>query len=302
MERTDLKDLAAFIAVAQERSFTIAAAKLGLSQSALSRIIQQMEERLGVRLLARTTRSVGVTEAGRKLLNIAQPALNDIASGFDQIRELRERPSGTLRIVLSKHAADAVMMPALTRFLPDYPEISVELVLDERPVDIVATGYDAGVRLHKDIDLDMIAVRISPDIQVAIVAAPAYFARRQIPASPHDLLEHNCINYRVELTGGIYPWEFIEQGRPLSIRVPGNLLVTTSDLGVDAALRGLGIAYTYDHHVRDHIAQGRLVRVLGDWCPPFPGFYLFYPGHRQTSAALAALVGTLRSMTKAGDR
>ena len=293
MERNQLNDLAAFKVVAEEGSFTRAAAKLGMSQSALSHAMSMLESRLGVRLLARTTRSVAPTEAGQRLLRMLRPALADIEAGLASLGELRDKPSGSLRISMPKPASE-FLMAALSRFLPAHPDVKVELVSDESFTDIVAGQCDAGVRLGESIDQDMIAVRISPDIRMAIVGSPQYFADHPKPKTPQDLASHFCINYREGRGGGFYAWEFERGGRALSVRVEGNFAANDSDLTLAGALRGLGLATVFEYQAADHIAAGRLVRVLDDWCPSFPGFHLYYPSRRQTTPALAALVDALR--------
>jgi DNA-binding transcriptional LysR family regulator len=293
MERNRLNDLVAFKVVAEEGSFTRAAAKLGMSQSALSHAMGVLEHRLGVRLLARTTRSVAPTEAGQRLLRMLRPALADIEAGLASLSELRDKPSGSLRISVPKPAS-TFLMEALSQFLPAYPDVKVELVSDESFTDIVAGQCDAGVRLGESIDQDMIAVRISPDIRMAIVGSPQYFADHPKPKTPQDLSAHRCINYREGRGGGLYAWEFERRGRALSVRVEGNFVANDSDLTLAAALKGLGLAPVFEYQAAEHIAAGRLLRVLDDWCPSFPGFHLYYPSRRQTTPALAALVEALR--------
>ena len=294
MNRGDLDDLAAFAVVAEEQSFTRAAAKLGMSQSALSHAMKALEERLDLRLLARTTRSVSATEAGQRLLRTLQPALEDISTELAALRTLRGKPAGTIRITAGKHPAMLVVWPALSRFLGEYPDVQVEISVDDSLTDIVAGRYDAGIRLGEEVEKDMIAVRISPDIRSAVVGSPGYFAKHPPPHSPHDLAEHNCINYRMATAGGLYPWEFEKDGQSLAVRVNGSLVFNDIDLMVAAALDGRGLAHVFEDQVAPHLAAGRLLRVLDEWCPPFPGFYLYYPSRRQTPPALAALVDTLR--------
>ncbi|TWA88646.1 DNA-binding transcriptional LysR family regulator [Azospirillum brasilense] len=294
MNRNDLGDLAAFAVVAEEGSFTRAAARLGMSQSALSHAMKALEDRLGLRLLARTTRSVSTTEAGQRLLRTLRPALDDIASGLAAVGELREKPAGTLRITTGKHAAVRLLWPVLSRFLADYPEVQVELSIDSSLTDIVASRFDAGVRLGEQVEKDMIAVRIGPDIRAAIVGAPSYFAKRPVPCAPQDLAGHDCINYRFTSSGAVYVWEFEEDGHPVNVRVTGSLVSNDMDVIMAAVLDGRGLAYIFEDEVAEHIAAGRLVRVLDDWCKPFPGYYLYYPSRRQIPPALAALVDALR--------
>ncbi len=293
MNRNDLSDLAAFAVVAEEGSFTRAAARLGMSQSALSHAMKALEDRLGLRLLARTTRSVSTTEAGQRLLRTLRPALDDIAAGLAAVGELRERPAGTVRITTGKHAAVRVLWPVLNRFLADFPEVQVELSIDSSLTDIVASRFDAGVRLGERVEKDMIAVRIGPDLRAAIVGAPSYFARRPVPCALQDLAGHDCINYRFTASGAVYAWEF-EGKEPINVRVSGSLVSNDMDVILAAALDGRGLAYVFEDEVAEHIAAGRLVRVLEDWCRPFPGYYLYYPSRRQIPPALAALVDALR--------
>jgi DNA-binding transcriptional LysR family regulator len=294
MKRDELNDLAAFVAVAEAGSFTKAAAKLDMSQSALSHAIQQLEERLGIRLLARTTRSVSQTEAGRRLMRTLKPALTDIYAEIAGLSELRDKPTGTLRITTVKHAATSVLLPKLRSFMAEYPGITIEISADEALMDIVAGNFDAGVRLGERLENDMIAVRIGPEIRSAIVASPAYFERHAPPVTPHDLTQHNCINYRQTGSGGLYAWEFEKDGQELSVRVAGSLVFSDGDLILQAALDGHGLATTFETQVEEHVASGRLIRVLEDWCAPYPGFFLYYPSRRQTLPAMAALIEALR--------
>ncbi len=294
MRREDLSDLTILLAVADERSFTRAAAKLGSSQSALSHTIRRLEERLGVRLLTRTTRSVAPTEAGERLMRTVRPAFDEIAARLDALSELREKPAGTIRITTGLGAAETILWPALSRLLPDYPDIHVELTVEQSLVDIVAGRYDAGVRLGEQVAKDMIAVRIGPDLRMAVVGAPSYFATRARPETPHDLAEHDCINLRFATTGSLYAWEFGRNGRDLNVRVEGRLVFNDVPLILTAASAGFGLASVPEDHALAHIADGRLVRVLDDWCPPFAGYHLYYPSRRQQSAAFALLVDALR--------
>ncbi len=294
MPRTDLNDLLAFLAVARERSFTRAAAQLGVSQSALSQTLRGLEARLGVRLLTRTTRSVAPTEAGERLLLAVGPALDEIDAGLAALSELREKPAGTIRITTHEHAASVVLLPALAKLLPDYPDINVELVIDYGLTDIVAERYDAGVRSGEMVAKDMIAVRIGPDMRMAVVGAPSCFARQPPPRTPQDLTVHRCINLRLPTLGGLYAWEFGKDGRELRVRVEGQLVFNTTALALQAALAGLGLAYLPEEQVEAHVAAGRLVRVLTDWCEPFPGYHLYYPSRRQPTPAFAMLVDALR--------
>jgi DNA-binding transcriptional LysR family regulator len=294
MLRENLNDVVAFLAVARERSFTRAAAKLGVSQSALSHTIRGLEARLGLRLLARTTRSVAPTEAGERLLRAVGPRFDEIETELAELSELRDKPAGTIRITSGEHAAEAILWPALAKLLPRYPDIKVELNIDYGLTDIVAERYDAGVRLGEQVAKDMIAVRIGPDFRMAVVGAPSYFARRPKPKHPQDLTAYDCINIRLPTYGSIYAWEFEKRGRALKVRVEGQLVFNNIALRVNAALAGLGLAYLSEDQVREHVAEGRLVRVLGDWCPPFSGYHLYYPSRRQAAPAFALLVEALR--------
>ncbi|MBV8615364.1 MAG: LysR family transcriptional regulator [Acetobacteraceae bacterium] len=294
MPGTDLNDLRALVAVARERSFTRAAAQLGVSQSALSQTLRGLEARLGLRLLTRTTRSVAPTEAGERLLRAVEPALDEIDAGLAALSELREKPSGTIRITTHEHAARAVLWAALAKLLPDYPDIKVELVIDYGLTDIVAERYDAGIRSGEMVAKDMVAVRIGPDLRMAVVGAPSYFAKRPEPKTPQDLTAHACINLRLPTHGGLYAWEFERGGRELKVRVEGQLVLNTTALALDAALAGFGLAYLPEDQVRSDLASGRLVRVLADWCQPFPGYHLYYPSRRQPTPAFALLVEALR--------
>ena len=294
MRREELADLSAFVVIAEERSFTRAAAKLGTSQSALSFTVRRLEERLGVRLLSRTTRSVAPTEAGERLLRTLGPALDKIGEELAALSELREKPAGTIRITAGEHAAQAVLWPALATLLPHYPDIKVELIVDYGLTDIVAERYDAGVRLGEQVARDMIAVRIGPDFRWAVVGAPSYFAKRTRPKRPQDLTAHDCINLRLPTYGGLFSWEFEKRGRELKVRVEGQLVFSNLALRLNAALAGLGLAYLPEDQVQTHLAAGRLIRVLDDWCAPFSGYHLYYPSRRQSTPAFALLVDALR--------
>ncbi len=294
MPRDNLNDLTAFLAVARENSFTRAAAQLGVSQSALSHTVRALEERLGVRLLTRTTRSVSPTEAGERLVRSVGPRLDEIEAELVALSALREKPAGTIRITAGEHAADAVLWPAIASLLPDYPDIRIEIIVDYGLTDIVAERYDAGVRLGEQVARDMIAVRIGPDMRMAVVGSPAYFARRPKPRAPQDLTAHNCINLRLPTYGGLYAWEFEKAGRELKVRVEGQLVFNTAALRMNAVLAGLGLAYLPEDQVRAHLAGGELVRVLADWCTPFPGYHLYYPSRRQATPAFSLLVDALR--------
>jgi DNA-binding transcriptional LysR family regulator len=294
MPRTELDDLLAFLAVARERSFTRAAAQLGVSQSALSQTLRGLEARLGLRLLTRTTRSVAPTEAGERLLRAVGPRLDEIRAKLAALSELREKPAGTVRITATENAATLVLWPALERLLPRYPDIRVEIVIDYGLTDIVAERFDAGVRPGETVAKDMVAVRIGPDMRMAVVGAPSYFAERPRPGTPQDLTAHGCINLRLPTHGGLYAWEFGKDGRELRVRVEGQLVLGTAALILTAALSGFGLAYLPEEQVRAHLVDGRLVRVLADWCEPFPGYHLYYPSRRQPTPAFALLVEALR--------
>jgi DNA-binding transcriptional LysR family regulator len=294
-----INDFVAFLAVARERSFTRAAAQLGVSQSALSQTVRTLEERLGVRLLTRTTRSVSTTEAGERLLRNIGPHFDEIAAGIASLSEFRDKPAGTIRITTSLHAAETILMPALAKFLHDYPDVFVEAVIDAGLRDIVAERYDAGIRLGEQIEKDMVAVRIGPEVRMAAVATPSYFEAHPKPKTPQDLTHHNCLNIRFQTSGGLYAWEFDKDGRPLNVRVGGQLICNGPSAIVRAALLGLGIAYVPEDMVRARIAEKRLVRVLGDWCPPFPGYHLYYPSRKQPTPAFGLLLEALRYRGKA---
>lgn len=294
MHRDELLDLNAFMAVAEECSFTRAAARLGLSQSALSHSVRRLETRLGVRLLTRTTRRVAPTEAGEKLLGTLVPALDTIAAELASVRELGARPAGTIRLTCSHHAARTVLWPALAPLLRDYPEINVELSLESRLVDIVAERFDAGVRLGEQLAQDMIAVPIGPDLRMAVVGAPGYFATRPPPATPQDLTDHRCINLRMPTLGGLYAWELERDGREVKVRVDGQLTFNMMPMILEAAAEGFGLACVLEDQALPYLESGALVRVMEDWCPPFAGYHLYYPSRRQPAAAFTLLVEALR--------
>lgn len=294
MPRANINDLLAFLAVARERSFTRAAAQLGVSPSALSHAMRGLEARLGVRLLTRTTRSVAPTEAGERLVRGVGPCFEEIDAELAALTELRERPAGALRITAGEHATDTILWPALERLLPDYPDVKIEINVDNGLTDIVAGRYDAGVRLGEQVAKDMVAVRIGPDLRMAVVGAPSYFECRPRPKAPGDLTVHECINTRFPTFGGLYAWEFERGGRELRVRVEGQLVFNSTALSLKAALAGLGLAYVLEDRAAPHLADGRLVRVLADWCPPFPGYHLYYPSRRQPTPAFALLVEALR--------
>jgi DNA-binding transcriptional LysR family regulator len=294
MPQPNLNDLTAFLAVARERSFTRAAAQLGVSQSALSQTIRGLEARLGLRLLTRTTRSVAPTEAGERLLRTVGPRLEEIDDELAALSELRDKPAGTIRITATENAATAVLLPTLAKLLPDYPDIKVEIVIDYGLTDIVAERYDAGVRPGETVAKGMIAVRIAPDMRMAVVGAPSYFAKWPRPRTPQDLTSHTCLNLRLPTHGGLYAWEFEKGGRELRVLVEGQLAFNAATLILNAAQAGLGLAYLPEEQVRTHLGGGRLVRVLADWCPPFSGYHLYYPSRRQHAPAFALLVEALR--------
>lgn len=293
MRRGTLDDLAAFAAVARARSFTRAAAELGLSPSALSHAMRGLEERLGVRLLARTTRSVAATPAGERLLRSLDPALAEVARGLDALADWRGEPSGTLRLTTFSSAARAVLDPALPGFLLDHPAVSVEVIVDDRLTDIVADGFDAGIRFGETVERDMVAVRVGPDLRTVVVGTPGYFARHPRPETPAALEAHNCVNYRLIGGGGLLPWEFTRDGQEIRVRPGGQLVVNDPALGHAAIRAGAGLGYMLEGDVRAEVAAGDLIQVLDEWCAPFPGYYVYYPG-RQTTPALRALVEALR--------
>ncbi|OWJ69127.1 LysR family transcriptional regulator [Inquilinus limosus] len=294
MQRTSLDDLVALVAVARERSFTKAAAKLAVSQSALSQTIRQLETRLGIRLLTRTTRSVGLTEAGERLLGTVAPRLEEIEAELAAVSELRRTPAGTIRITAGDHAIRSILWPKLEKLLPRYPDIRVELAIDYGLTDIVAERYDAGVRLGEQVARDMIAVRIGPDIRFAVIGSKSYLSERPSPRTPQDLVAHRCINLRLPTYGGLYAWEFEKDGREMKVRVEGQLVFNGIFEVLDAALAGFGLAYVPEDLARPHLAKGRLQQVLEDWCVPWSGYHLYYPSRRQSSAAFALMVDALR--------
>ncbi|MER9247172.1 LysR family transcriptional regulator [Mesorhizobium sp. M0590] len=294
MQRDGMKDLLWFVAVARERSFTKAAAKLGTSQSTLSSTIKELEARLGVRLLTRTTRSVAPTEAGERLFQSLVPRFEEIEADLASLVAFRDKPSGTVRITLSDHALQTTVWPKLQPLLSDYPDVCVELYSDNGMKNIVEERFDAGVRLGESIDRDMIAVRIGPDWRLVAVASPEYFSRHPVPTAPQDLVDHDCINMRQATFGGLYAWEFARDGRDLRVRVEGQLTFNSSIPMIEAAISGFGIAYVPENLVSHHIAKGYLRLVLDDWSPPFAGYHLYYPSRRQLSPAMAVIIETLR--------
>ena len=293
MIRSDLNILAAFLAIAEERSFTKAAKRLAVSPSAMSHAIRGLEETLGVRLLSRTTRSVAPTEAGEQLLARLRPALRDVQDALDQLSGLRDKPAGRVRLVVPRLAGTTVVGPKLAKFTRDYPDVVLEVTADDSRMDIVAGGFDAGIHFGEYIQKDMIAVRVSKDHRAAIVGAPSYFKAHPKPKIPHDLLSHKCINFR-HGSAGLYRWEFDQGKKSLSVAVNGPLIVDDVETMVRAAIDGVGLAFVSDERVEPQLASGELIRVLADWCQPFPGFFLYYPSRRQQPAALAALINTLR--------
>jgi DNA-binding transcriptional LysR family regulator len=294
MERQNVTDLLAFLAIAKERSFTKAAAKLGVSPSALSHTIRALEERLGLRLLTRTTRSVAPTEAGERILRNVGPRFEEIDTELAALSELRDKPSGNIRLTTGEHAAETILWPAVAKLLPDYPDIQVEIIVDYGLTDIVAERYDAGVRLGEQLAKDMIAVRVGPDLRRAVVGAPSYFARRPKPKVPQDLTAHSCINIRLPTSGGIYAWDFEKRGREVKVRVEGSLVFNNIALRRAAVLAGFGLSYLPEDQVQPYLRDGTLIRVLEDWCPPFSGYHLYYPSRRQPTPAFALLVDALR--------
>ena len=294
MPRDNFADLLAFIAVARERSFTRAAARLGVSQSALSHTIRSLETRLGVRLLTRTTRSVAPTEAGERLLQNLAPRFDEIEAELSALAELRDKPAGTVRINATDYVIRTLLWPTLSPILRDYRDLKVEFVTDYGLSDIVAQRFDIGVRLGDQVAKDMIAVRISPDLKMAIVGAPAYFAERERPATPQDLVAHDCINLRLPTHGALYAWELARGGDTLQVRVDGQVTFNGTYEMLDAALAGYGLAYVPAELAAPHVAAGRLVSVLDDWCPTFPGHHLYYASRRQSSRAFAVIVDALR--------
>jgi len=290
--RNDLGELAAFAMVAEERSFTRAAARMGISQSALSHSMRGLEKRLGLQLLARTTRSVSPTAAGSALLQELAPALERIERSLAEARNLRETPAGRIRLILSRTAANLVLLPKLAQFARTYPEIVLEVTTSNDPVDLVAGEYDAGIQIGEFIQRDMIAVRVSPDLRLAVVGSPEYFATHRIPRTPRDLKDHACIGFR--FSSGIYRWEFEKGRKALTVNPEGPVTFDDPEMVVAAVLRGIGIGTAMEMSLQEMIADGRIVQVLRDWCPTFPGLFLYYPSRRNQPAALAALIGALR--------
>lgn len=293
MRRGDLDDLAAFATVARVRSFTRAAAELGLSPSALSHAMKTLETRLGVRLLARTTRSVAPTAAGELLLRSVDPALTQVADGLAALADWRDAPSGTIRLTTFGYAARTILAPRLPDFLRDHPDIAVEVIVEDRLIDLIAGGFDAGIRLGETVQRDMVAVPVGPSLRTVVVGTPGYFAQHGMPRTPDDLADHVCINYRLLGGGGLLPWEFCIDGRDVRMRVSGQLIVNDEVLAAAAMRAGAGLGYVMEHDVADEIADGRLVQVLSDHCTPYPGCHLYYPD-RRVSPALRVLIDRLR--------
>lgn len=294
MLRDNFNDLYYLIIVARERSFTRAAAKLGVSQSALSHAIRGLEERLDVRLLTRTTRSVAPTEAGERLINSISPRFDDIESELLALTDVRQRVAGNIRLTLGEHALQSTVWPALEPFLQTYPDVNVEMTIDNSLTDIVTGRYDAGIRLGEQVAKDMVAVRIGPDWRMVVVGSPAYFARHGKPHTPHDLQNHNCINVRMPTLGGLYAWEFAKDGQDLRVRVEGQLIFNNLPPRIGAAIAGMGLAFVPEDTVERAVADGALEKVLEDWCEPFPGYYMYYPSRKQHTAAFAQLIEALR--------
>lgn len=294
MLKENFNDLISFLVVARERSFTKAAAKLGVSQSALSHSIRGLEERLDIRLLTRTTRSVAPTEAGEKLATSLEPRFAEIESELDALRDMRDTPAGNIRITAGEHAVDSVLWPVLKPFLASYPDINVEIVVDNTLTDIVSGRFDAGIRLGEQVAKDMIAVRIGPDMSMAVVGSPSYVEQYGTPETPQDLQNHRCINMRLPTMGGLYAWEFEKEGQELRVRVDGQLIFNSLRQRIDAANLGFGIAYVPEDSVKNELADGRLVQVLKEWCNTFPGYYLYYPSRKQHTTAFSLFVEALR--------
>ena len=294
MPRENLNDLLAFLAVARDRSFTKAAAKLGVSRSALSHTLRGLEARLGLRLLTRTTRSVSLTTAGERLQNAVGHRIEEIGAELEALSELREKPAGTIRITAHEHPLNSVLLPCLSKFLPQYPDINVEVTIDYGLTDIVAQRFDAGVRSGGQVAKDMIAVRIGPDLRMAVVGAPSYFDKRSVPKRPQDLTAHSCINLRLPTHGGLYAWEFEKGRRELRVRVEGQFILNGTTPMLNAAIAGLGLAYVPEDLAQPYVNTGALKRVLEDWCEPYSGYHLYYPSRRQSSPAFALIVDALR--------
>ncbi|WP_333010794.1 LysR family transcriptional regulator [Kluyvera sichuanensis] len=294
MLKDNINDLISFMVVARERSFTRAAAQLGVSQSALSHAMRNLESRLDVRLLTRTTRNVAPTEAGEKLYQRLSPHLQEIAQEIAALRDSRERPAGNIRLTAGEHAMNTIIWPRIKPFMQQYPDIHIEVTVDNGLTDIVDERFDAGIRLGEQVARDMIAVRIGPDMRMAVVGSPDYLASHGVPQTPHDLQQHRCINMRLPTKGGLYAWEFEHDGEPLRVRVEGQLTLNCLPQRIEAAEAGLGLAYVPEDTIAEGVAAGRLQHVLADWCVPFAGYYLYYPSRRQHTTAFALLVEALR--------
>ncbi|ATY30708.1 LysR family transcriptional regulator [Sphingomonas psychrotolerans] len=294
MRRETMADLVAFLAVARERSFTRAAAQIGVSPSALSHTIRKLEERLGVRLLTRTSRSVSPTQAGQRLLERVGPHFDEVGIELDGLSELRDKPAGTIRITAGDHPAETILTPQLARLLPLYPSLGIEISVNNGFVDIAADGFDAGIRLGETLAQDMLAVRIGPELRMAVVGSPAYLSGKDVPREPGDLSAHACIGLRFPTHGGVAVWDLEKDSRSVNVRVEPRFIVNDMRLQRLAALEGAGLTYIMEDYVLSDLASGSLVRVLGDWCPPFPGYHLYYPSRRQRSPALAAVIDILR--------
>jgi DNA-binding transcriptional LysR family regulator len=299
MDREDWGSLAAFAVVAEERSFTRAAARLGVSPSALSHTMRRLEERLRIQLLARSTRNVSTTEAGERLLARLGPAIEEISNAVEDLGRLLDRPSGHVRITASRSAARMVVTPILSRFTQTYPEIVVEILIDPGLTNIVAQRFDAGIRLGESLEKDVVAIPVTGPLRMAVVGSPRYFASHPAPSTPHDLSQHRCINFRLPSAGTLYKWEFEKAHRSMEVGVQGPLISGDEGIVTDAALAGVGLAYLIEDQVASLLKAGALSRVLEDWCPPFPGFFLYYPGRRQVSPALAAFIDAIRLPAKA---
>jgi DNA-binding transcriptional LysR family regulator len=294
MARDNINDMLVFFAVARERSFTRAAAKLGMTQSALSHTVRALETRLGVRLLTRTTRSVSPTEAGDRLLQNVAPKFEEIEAEIAAVSELGDKPAGTVRITAIDHVIDTVLWPRLAPILPQYPDLYVEINSDYRMVDVAADRYDIGVRYGDQVEKDMIAVRLTPDVPMMIVGSPSYFEWRRVPASPQELMKHNCITLRLASSGGIYAWELEHEGRALEVRVRGQATFSTAYHMLNAAISGCGLAFLPEEMAAHHVREGRLMGVMADWCPKFPGLHAYYPSRRHASRALALVIEAIR--------
>lgn len=294
MLKDNVNDLISFCMVARERSFTRAAAQLGVSQSALSHAMRGLEERLGVRLLTRTTRSVSLTDAGERLLNQISPSLSDLETALNGLGDLRDKPAGNIRLTAGEHAVDFALWPVLKPFLTQYPDIHIEVIVDNALTDIVSERFDAGVRLGEQVARDMIAVPVSPPMRMTVVGSPGYLAKAGTPQSPQDLQQHNCINMRLPTLGGLYAWEFSRDGQPIRVRVDGQITLNSLRQRIDAAINGLGLAYVPEDSVRAASEAGTLVQVLDSWCEPFPGYYLYYPSRKQHTSAFSLFIDAIR--------